>query len=106
MSRAENINNDLSCGWPGRFLPNFSNSNRFYYPTVDVQEEDSSIYSAFSTNQKIQSFIDLTVIVIVFVAFFMVYTLLDPRIRGFHCNDTDIFNPIRHFKNNFIVKTK
>lgn len=43
----------------------------------------------------IQIFIDLICIVLTFVAFILVYFLLDPKIRGFFCTDTDIFNPYK-----------
>jgi phosphatidate phosphatase len=43
----------------------------------------------------IQSIIDFICIIIAFIAFILVYLFVEPRIRGLHCNDTDLFNPYK-----------
>jgi hypothetical protein len=50
-----------------------------------------------STNKKriVQTIVDLVVIVIVLVAFGLVYVFFNPTISYFTCNDTDIFYPYK-----------
>ena len=64
------------------------------YPGYDnVVRNNNSVQNNSYKNRLIQIIIDLLIIVIIFVAFIIVYTKLPPRIRYFHCSETDIFFP-------------
>jgi hypothetical protein len=69
--------------------------NQFGYQALQTENANDLNDIAFSRGRKIQSIIDFACIIIVFFAFSLVYIYLDPRLRGFYCNDTDIFNPLR-----------
>ena len=60
--------------------------------TINLNSQDTSKKS-FLSHRLIQLAIDLIVIGIIFAAFGIVYNKLDPRIRYFHCTDSDIFFP-------------
>lgn len=56
--------------------------------------EDVAVKTVSTRNHRIvQTIADLVIIVIVLVIFAFVYFLVDPKIRHFYCNDTDIFFP-------------
>lgn len=56
--------------------------------------EDVAVMIKSTRNQRIvQTIVDVAIIVIVLVIFALVYFLVDPKIRHFYCNDTDIFFP-------------
>jgi hypothetical protein len=46
-------------------------------------------------NRLIQGIIDIIVIIIIFLIFSIVYTTLDPRLRYFTCDQSDIFYPYK-----------
>ena len=51
----------------------------------------------------VQTIIDLAVIIIIFIVFIIVYFTVDPKIRYFTCNDSDIFFPYKSDTISFIT---
>jgi phosphatidate phosphatase len=60
-----------------------------------VSNYDYDIETCQNTNRKriVQIFVDLICIAITYTALIIVYYYVKPRIQGFYCNQTDIFNP-------------
>ena len=88
------------------------NSQESYYPNLSRSEDtlrnsntpssmnmdDAIAYPRNGSSLKhriIQTITDLIVIIIIFVIFAIVYFTVDPKIRYFTCNDSDIFFPYK-----------
>jgi hypothetical protein len=65
-------------------------------PKNDMSIDDgTSLTNSSLKNRIIQMVTDLVVITLILVIFAVVYLSVDPKIRFFTCNDTDIFFPYR-----------
>jgi hypothetical protein len=66
----------------------------YFISNNKMSNQNSDIVKkSFFCKRLTQLAIDLIVVGIVFAAFGIVYNKLDPRIRYFHCSDSDIFFP-------------
>ena len=93
----------------GDLYPNISRSDETLHRYINTttsttpssssmnMDEGISAQTARSSikNRVIQTVIDLVVIIIIFVVFIIVYTTMDPKIRYFTCNESDIFFPFK-----------
>lgn len=62
---------------------------------TNFEMEADDYYSGESTKRRriVQTVMDFVVIILIFIVFILVYFLVDPKIRYFTCNDTDIWFP-------------
>jgi hypothetical protein len=67
---------------------NHTRSNMNMEDSIPFPRQGSSL-----KHRIVQTITDLVVIIIIFVIFAIVYFVVDPKIRFFTCNDTDIFFP-------------
>ena len=94
-------NNQTVLNSQGNFYPNLSQSEdtlRNSNTRDSMNMDDAIPYPRNGSSLKhriIQTITDLVVIIIIFIIFGIVYFVVDPKIRFFTCNDTDIFFPYR-----------
>ena len=70
-----------------------SNTNIMNHEFIEIDEVEVVRMTNLMKKRIEQTFIDVACICVLFFAIVLVHIYAEPVVRGFYCNDTDIFNP-------------